>query len=94
MGFRFHYGEGSFARHFAEAEKLGLAIETVRSAGLALDIDTPKDLADSQNITGHLAARTSSTRSAIIWSSAGRRAARLLSGSGERLWSEAIAGAE
>jgi 2-phospho-L-lactate guanylyltransferase len=44
-GFTFHYGPGSFAAHQAEATRLGLAVRIVRDERLALDIDTPDDLA-------------------------------------------------
>lgn len=43
-GFRFQFGEGSFARHRAEAEQLGLPLQIIRTDTLALDIDTPADL--------------------------------------------------
>jgi 2-phospho-L-lactate guanylyltransferase len=43
--FRFGYGPGSFERHRAEAARLGLPIRIDRSAGLAIDIDLPEDLA-------------------------------------------------
>lgn len=43
-GFAFRYGEGSFALHRAEAARLGLAVEVVRSPTLGLDIDVPADL--------------------------------------------------
>jgi 2-phospho-L-lactate guanylyltransferase len=43
-GFRFQYGPESFARHQAEAARLGLPLGTIRSAGLGLDIDEPADL--------------------------------------------------
>jgi 2-phospho-L-lactate guanylyltransferase len=43
--FRFQYGHESFAPHLAEAARLGLAPRTIRSGGLALDIDAPEDLA-------------------------------------------------
>jgi 2-phospho-L-lactate guanylyltransferase len=39
------FGPGSFARHLAEAEALGLACRIVELPGLALDIDEPRDLA-------------------------------------------------
>ena len=45
--FGFAFGAGSFARHQAEAERLGLRVETVRSDGLARDVDEPPDLADA-----------------------------------------------
>lgn len=44
-GFTFHYGPGSFAAHQAEATRLGLPVRIVRNEQLALDIDTPDDLA-------------------------------------------------
>lgn len=43
-GFRFAYGPGSFARHRAEAERLGLAITVLDDAVLAWDVDQPADL--------------------------------------------------
>lgn len=42
--FRFAYGTDSFARHKAEAERIGLALEIVLSRGLEYDIDEPEDL--------------------------------------------------
>ena len=38
-------GPESLARHLAEAEQLGLAVALVARPGLALDVDTPADLA-------------------------------------------------
>jgi 2-phospho-L-lactate guanylyltransferase len=43
-GFRFAYGPGSFARHVAEARRLGLGPRVVRRAELAWDVDEPDDL--------------------------------------------------
>ncbi len=43
--FRFELGPDSFARHLAQARRLGLAAEIVRAPGLAQDIDLPADLA-------------------------------------------------
>jgi len=43
-GFRFQYGPGSFARHLAEAGRLGLAVRIVRDRSLAWDVDVPEDL--------------------------------------------------
>ncbi len=43
-GFRFAYGPGSFARHVAEARRLGLAVRVVHDPSLAWDIDTSADL--------------------------------------------------
>jgi 2-phospho-L-lactate guanylyltransferase len=42
--FRFGYGQGSFARHRAEAERLGLPVRVVREPDLAWDIDVPSDI--------------------------------------------------
>jgi 2-phospho-L-lactate/phosphoenolpyruvate guanylyltransferase len=39
------FGEGSHARHLGNARSAGIAAETVELASLALDIDTPEDLA-------------------------------------------------
>ena len=44
--FRFHYGEGSFAAHRAEAERLDLPFSAIVRQGLGFDIDQPGDLAD------------------------------------------------
>lgn len=43
-GFRFAYGAGSFHRHRAEAERLGLPVVVVRDERLAWDVDLPADL--------------------------------------------------
>ncbi|MGI8710414.1 MAG: 2-phospho-L-lactate guanylyltransferase [Acidimicrobiales bacterium] len=43
-GFRFAYGPGSFARHRAEAERLGLAVEVRQDLALGWDVDRPADL--------------------------------------------------
>jgi 2-phospho-L-lactate guanylyltransferase len=43
-GFRFSYGPGSFARHQAEAGRLGLTVHVVDDPRLSLDIDVPADL--------------------------------------------------
>lgn len=44
-GFQPAYGSQSFRRHLAHAVSLGLPVRVQRDAGLALDIDTPADLA-------------------------------------------------
>jgi 2-phospho-L-lactate guanylyltransferase len=44
-GFRFSYGQGSFERHRAEAERIGLPCDVVRDSRLAADVDIPADLA-------------------------------------------------
>lgn len=49
-GFSFHFGPDSFARHRAEAERVGLPIDTVHSQGLARDIDEPADLPDAASL--------------------------------------------
>lgn len=46
-GFSFAFGPDSFALHRAEADRLGLPIETISSPGLARDIDEPADLPDA-----------------------------------------------
>ena len=43
-GFCFSYGVGSFSRHVAHARELGLAVDVVNDARLAVDIDHPEDL--------------------------------------------------
>jgi 2-phospho-L-lactate guanylyltransferase len=43
--FRFAYGPASFRRHTAEARRLGLGVRVVRAADLAVDVDSPDDLA-------------------------------------------------
>jgi len=39
------FGPGSFARHLAAAEAMGLACRVVELAGLGMDVDEPRDLA-------------------------------------------------
>jgi len=43
-GFRFGYGPGSFARHRAEARRLGLPVEVRADVELGWDVDIPDDL--------------------------------------------------
>lgn len=43
-GFRFSYGPGSFARHCAEAHRLGLPVRVLDRPALAYDVDWPSDL--------------------------------------------------
>ncbi|MGE3691510.1 MAG: 2-phospho-L-lactate guanylyltransferase [Novosphingobium sp.] len=50
--FTFAFGPDSYARHVAEAGRLGIAIETIRSAGLERDVDEPEDLADAAFLPG------------------------------------------
>ena len=40
----FHFGRRSFEAHRSAATALGVRVQTLRSAGLALDIDRPDDL--------------------------------------------------
>lgn len=42
--FGFSYGKGSFARHLAEAQRLGISLRILRDPALGLDIDLPADL--------------------------------------------------
>lgn len=49
-GFAFAFGPDSFRRHHAEADRLGLPIETIHSPGLARDIDEPDDLPDAAHL--------------------------------------------
>lgn len=57
-GFHFRYGSGSFARHQAEARRLGLAVRVIRDATLGFDVDTPADL--HELLTGSVAGPWSS----------------------------------
>ncbi|HUY22972.1 MAG TPA: 2-phospho-L-lactate guanylyltransferase [Acidimicrobiales bacterium] len=43
-GFRFRYGPGSFARHVAEAQRVGLPARVVRDPELTWDVDEPADI--------------------------------------------------
>jgi 2-phospho-L-lactate guanylyltransferase len=43
-GFRFSYGPGSFARHRAEAERIGLPLRVLDLPDLAWDVDEPGDM--------------------------------------------------
>ena len=42
--FGFSYGPGSYSRHVAEAERLGLPVRVVHDSPLAWDVDLPADL--------------------------------------------------
>jgi len=44
VGFHFSYGPGSFARHRAEAERLGLPVRVLDLPDLAWDVDEPADM--------------------------------------------------
>lgn len=50
--FTFAFGPDSYAKHVAEANRLGIEIRTIRSAGLERDVDEPEDLADAARLTG------------------------------------------
>lgn len=43
-GFTFSYGPASFARHVAEAHRVGLPLRVVREPRLGWDVDLPDDL--------------------------------------------------
>jgi 2-phospho-L-lactate guanylyltransferase len=43
--FEFRYGVGSFARHVAEADRVGVSSRVLRLPELQWDVDTPDDLA-------------------------------------------------
>jgi len=49
-GFSFAFGTDSFAKHRAEAERIGLRLEEVHSQGLARDVDEPDDLKDAADL--------------------------------------------
>ena len=44
VGFQFAYGPGSFVRHRAESERLGLPATIIRDDRFAWDVDLPADL--------------------------------------------------
>ena len=44
--FAFSYGQGSFARHLAEAQRLGHSLRILRDPAFGLDIDLPADLSE------------------------------------------------
>jgi 2-phospho-L-lactate guanylyltransferase len=43
-GFEFRYGPGSFVRHLAEADRVGLPVRVLRDDALAWDVDVADDL--------------------------------------------------
>ena len=51
-GFSFAFGPDSFAKHNAEADRLGLRVEEIHSQGLARDVDEPDDLPDAAGLPG------------------------------------------
>ena len=44
LGFRFHYGPGSFERHVTEARRLGIEPTVLADSRLSWDVDVPEDL--------------------------------------------------
>ena len=50
--FVFAYGPGSFARHTAEAERIGVAVRVVREPTLGWDVDVPDDLTRPEWLVG------------------------------------------
>jgi 2-phospho-L-lactate guanylyltransferase len=44
IGFHFSYGPGSFARHRAEAERIGIGVRILDRPDLAWDVDEPGDV--------------------------------------------------
>lgn len=50
--FTFGFGPDSFARHKAEAGRIGLAFEVIGTPGLRRDIDEPADLPDAAGLRG------------------------------------------
>ena len=51
-GFTFAFGPDSFARHQAEAARIGLPLQPIHSPGLQRDIDAPADLPDAAGLMG------------------------------------------
>lgn len=52
--FAFSYGPGSFARHLAEAKRLGRPVRVVEAPTLGWDVDVPGDLAGVAGAAGML----------------------------------------
>ena len=48
--FRFSYGPGSFARHRAEVERIGLPLHILDQPDLAWDVDEPADVVPVRGI--------------------------------------------
>lgn len=59
------FGPDSFARHLAAAEAAGVPHRTVQVPGLALDVDTPDDLAELAAALEGSRGRAPSTRGAL-----------------------------
>jgi 2-phospho-L-lactate/phosphoenolpyruvate guanylyltransferase len=60
------FGEGSHARHLGDARGAGIAAETVELPSLALDIDTPEDLAAVQEALGSSRGGAAHTRGMLM----------------------------
>lgn len=54
LGFAFQYGAGSYARHVAEAQRLGLRLHRIDAPGLRFDLDTEEDWAEYVRAMGGL----------------------------------------
>jgi 2-phospho-L-lactate guanylyltransferase len=50
--FRFAFGEGSLAKHVAEARRLGLSVAVEDIPGIGFDLDTPLDWSDYLAVEG------------------------------------------
>jgi 2-phospho-L-lactate/phosphoenolpyruvate guanylyltransferase len=48
--FTFAFGPDSFAKHLAEAARLGIGVQVIHSPGLARDVDMPEDLPDAAGL--------------------------------------------
>jgi 2-phospho-L-lactate/phosphoenolpyruvate guanylyltransferase len=48
--FTFAFGPDSFAKHLAEAARLGIEAQVIHSPGLARDVDMPEDLPDAAGL--------------------------------------------
>jgi 2-phospho-L-lactate guanylyltransferase len=72
------FGPGSFARHVAAAEAAGVPHRVEEVPGLALDVDTPDDLAELAAALESRRGQAPSTRGALSQlERAGARSARL-----------------
>ena len=55
VGFEFGYGDGSFARHLKQAERLGMPVRVVHAPGLKFDLDTEDDWNTYLALSGNMA---------------------------------------
>lgn len=60
------FGSGSRARHEQKAQAAGLESRTVRVPSLALDVDTPEDLAEIEATLGRVRGGAAHTRGMIL----------------------------